>query len=119
MVTGVDANASYFTNWDSKIMRCRTYGHDWPIPEPGKRVPKGFHADMNAHDGSYQITQECRRCGTERIRTTLPGGYYYDTSAHYTYVYPKNFVHISGEDDIHRVDIVNEYWRRVMELGNT
>lgn len=118
MVTAVDANASYFAKWDNAIVTCRTYGHEWPVAVPGRRLPRGFTAVANAHDGSYQLRQECKRCHTVRIRTTLPGGYLYDKSAHYSYTYPDNFPHVPGTDEISRADIVNEYWRRIMEPGS-
>jgi hypothetical protein len=115
MVTAVDANAIYFAEFRNEEIQCRAFGHAWPIPRLGRRVPRGWRATLSGNDGSYQITVTCSICTTDRIRTTLPHGYLWDTSASYHYDYPEWWHHIPADDKKTVTDFKNEYLRRFLE----
>lgn len=116
MVTAIQANRKYFAEFDDRQIMCQAFAHRWPIPRLHRKITiKGWRATRNEHDGSYQIAEICGTCSTERIRTTLPGGYYFDGNAHYEYVYPQFWRHIPMADEMGKRDIKNEYYARLME----
>ena len=89
---------------------CRAYTHPWPIPVPGRKLPKGYN-HVPQHDGSYKVTHTCPRCGEFRTKITLPGGLE-DPLATWAYFYPEGWVRLPIEAHISKLDIKNEYSRR-------
>lgn len=105
--------AQFLARLSDDQLTCRANAHVWPVPVPNRKRPKGFNA-IRQHDGCFQITHTCDRCGETRETVTLPGGVL-DTSAKYTYRYPDGWVRFALEDDISRADIRAEYYRRLFE----
>lgn len=112
MVSAQQATTNYLADMDDEQLACRAGRHSWPILIPGRKIPRGIRATLNAHDGSYQITETCPVCGETRTKTTLPRGVY-DRNAVYRYEYPPNWIRIPLDEPISRADIVAELYRRV------
>ena len=109
-------------NADDDILGCRASGHAFAKirTTSSGRLPKGITA-RRQFDGSYQITNTCRDCGTERTITTLPGGMI-DLPAHYRYEYPKDsqgrnrYAAPKGSAEwTSRRECLYEVWRRTLE----
>jgi hypothetical protein len=105
--------ADFLKTLSDAQLTCRAYVHQWPIPVPGRKLPKGY-GHYPQRDGSYKIVHTCRRCGEYRTKLTLPGGME-DPLGQWTYHYPEGWTHIETERHVSRLDIKNEYNRRLFE----
>jgi hypothetical protein len=105
---------------DTKYLVCRGQRHDFPVLYPGRQLPKGIRPvptvdEAGVRDGGFQLVFTCPRCGTERTRTTLPGGIY-DFGIAFDYKHPKGYKSPPGSG-VTRQDAFMETWRRAMEDG--
>lgn len=107
----------FVSSLDDDFLSCRGDRHSFPklvVRKSTGKLPKGI-ALTRQHDGCFQITFTCPDCGTERSKTTLPGGRY-DPSAQYTYRYPPGYLSPAGSG-LSRPDFTTELLRRAFETG--
>lgn len=107
------AGRDFVRSLDDEFLYCR-YNHDFPkVRRPGK-VPKGIRITP-APGGCFQETQVCPDCGTERTKTTLPGGWR-DPDAHWSYRHPGGYAAPAGSG-LTSADYEAEKNRRNIEAG--
>jgi len=110
-------------------LACLAYGHRWPEPIPGAKLPKGFRAVPSPQrDGVFLITENCTRkiavrgeasrCGTARRCQTLPAGNgvrgLFDRQYMRSYAYDDDVWEKRPDGSrLTRIDFLNEIFRRM------
>lgn len=86
---------------DGQVICRSMHRHDFPsdtLSPRSAKIPKGMSVTV-AHDGGYQVTDTCTRCGKKRTYTTLPGALF-DMNTHYSYRDPDDWVVIPEDADL-------------------
>jgi len=105
--------AGFINTLDDDFLGCRTQGHRFPKLRPG-RIPANIRL-ARFRDGAFQLTFICPDCGTEKTRTTLPGGGY-NAAAHNSYRYPNGYQSPRGSG-LKRSDFIDEDDRRILPFA--
>lgn len=99
------------THVDDRQLTCMVWGHQWPILELNRPLPKGFRPYLNS-DGTQDWEYTCQRCTTIRHRSTLKYGLY-DDLAQWGYRYPDWWIHFTLDDDMSRGRLKREHVKRM------